>query len=43
MANFDEAEQRIQKALQADAVELDLSGLGLVAVPDAISQLTQKC
>jgi internalin A len=40
MANFNEAEQRIQKALQSGAVELDLSELGLTTVPNAITQLT---
>jgi internalin A len=40
MANFDGAEQRIQKALQSGAVELDLSQLGLISIPYTIVHLT---
>jgi internalin A len=40
MAYIHDAEQRIQKALQSGAVELDLSNLELTTVPDAITQLT---
>ena len=38
-AAFAEAEKRIQVVLEANSTELDLSGLGLKAVPVAIGQL----
>jgi len=40
-AAFQEAEQRIQKALQSGATILDLSSLGLTALPESIVTLTQ--
>ena len=36
-----EAERRIEEARQAGATELDLRGLELTEVPEAISSLTQ--
>jgi internalin A len=38
--NLSESEQRIQDTLESGAVELDLSGLGLTTVPEAIASLT---
>lgn len=37
---FAEAERRIQAALESGAIELDLSGLGLIALPNSIGNLT---
>ncbi len=38
---YQEAEQRIETARQERATALDLSGLGLTEVPEAIASLTQ--
>ncbi|MBD2157358.1 COR domain-containing protein [Leptolyngbya sp. FACHB-16] len=38
---YQEAERRIEAAFQEGATELDLSGLGLTEVPEAIASLTQ--
>lgn len=38
---YQEAEQRIEAALQEGATELDLSGLGLTELPEEIASLTQ--
>ncbi|ALF52156.1 hypothetical protein ACX27_03690 [Nostoc piscinale CENA21] len=38
---YREAEQRIEQARREDAVELDLSNMGLTEVPEAIANLTQ--
>ncbi|MBE9125983.1 MULTISPECIES: leucine-rich repeat domain-containing protein [unclassified Coleofasciculus] len=38
---YREAEQRIEAARQAGATELDLSGMELTEVPEAIAALTQ--
>ncbi|PSR16564.1 serine/threonine protein kinase [filamentous cyanobacterium CCP3] len=39
-AAFAEAELRIQEALESDATELDLSGLGLTVIPESLGNLT---
>ncbi|WP_072015976.1 COR domain-containing protein [Leptolyngbya sp. KIOST-1] len=38
---YQEAERQIEAARQEGAIELDLSGLGLTALPEAIAALTQ--
>jgi Leucine-rich repeat (LRR) protein len=38
---YQEAEQRIEAARQEGAAELDLSGIGLTELPEAIASLTQ--
>ncbi|WP_277881212.1 hypothetical protein [Leptolyngbya sp. FACHB-321] len=37
---YQESERRIEAARQEEATELDLSGLGLMKLPEAIASLT---